>query len=262
MKADVIYYSATGTTKSIAHAFAEGLCCETAFYDLTLPQERAALTGGSGDVAVFALPVYSERFPRFVLEILERIEGGDRPLIGISVYGNIGFGITLEEYQAFAARRGMRFIAAGAMIGQHTYASESSPIGLGRPDAADLEQAREFGRRVREKIENGDDTPAAIPKPSLPRWVADLPENGVRFLLRQPRVNSETCNRCGACAARCPAGAIDAQTLAIEEKRCLRCGACVQVCPRSARDMRFYTKAYEKIFAAAGKKRRENRFFL
>jgi len=97
MKADVIWYSATGTTKSIAHAFAEGLACETAFYDLTLPQKRAAFAGGNGDIVVFALPVYAERFPRFVMETLERIEGGGRPLIGISVYGNIGFGITLES---------------------------------------------------------------------------------------------------------------------------------------------------------------------
>lgn len=262
MKADVIYFSATGSAKAIAYTVSEGLECETAFYDITSPRERAAFQGDDGDLLVIALPVYSERFPRFLMETLNRIDGNGRPMAGISVYGNIGYGVTMEQYRAFADRCGLKLIAAAAVIGRHTYANESSPVGSGRPDAADLEEARNFGRSVRKKAESGDFTTATIPKAAVPLWITKLPEGGVRRLVRRPDADPQICSRCDLCAARCPAGAIDPETLRIEETKCLRCGACVQVCPAGARRMYFKAGAYEKIFRTAGKKRRENRFFL
>lgn len=52
-----------------------------------------------------------------------------------------------------------------------------------------------------------------------------------------PRVDLEACTRCGACARRCPVGAIaiseDAPPV-IHEGECIGCGVCVTACPQAA----------------------------
>jgi uncharacterized protein (DUF362 family)/Pyruvate/2-oxoacid:ferredoxin oxidoreductase delta subunit len=100
--------------------------------------------------------------------------------------------------------------------------------GLGRIDAAAI--------RV-------DGTPPAAAGFALPStfragvltWAA----NAVVFnLLRRSRlrVNVRKCRRCGACAAACPAGAMQlrAGEYRIDEARCQHCYCCSELCPEGA----------------------------
>ena len=54
---------------------------------------------------------------------------------------------------------------------------------------------------------------------------------------------SRKCNGCGACAKRCPTGAIDlAAPKGVNKEKCIKCGRCIVVCPTKAR--RFYGIKY------------------
>lgn len=258
MKIDIFYFSPTGTTKKIAMAIANGLYCETVRHDLTLLSARKGAPVLEGDITLIVSPVYGERIPGFVMSYLKGLHGDGRTLIGVSVYGNMGFGISLEQYASFAAENNFFLIAAGAFVAQHTYASSSAPVGLGRPDAQDLSEAENFGKRIREKLVLSKHTSIVPPKSNLPKFLANTPDGAVRAIIRAPKVDRTLCNSCGACIKRCPLGAIDPVTLVIDERKCLRCLACVQICSQNARNWEFRARAFQKIFARIGEKPKSN----
>ena len=262
MKAEIIYFSATGTTRKIVKAISQGLDCNTHFTDITLEKNRKTYHPSDSDLIVIATPIYGERIPRFIYDFLTHIQGGSRPLIALSVYGNIGFGISLKQFEDYAAKNHFRLIAAGAFIGQHTYASEEVPVAYGRPDIVDLKQAAEFGRKIREKINTNDFISPDIPKSTLPKFITRLPDALTRFLIRQPVLDALICNACQACSNSCPVGAINSASLQIDEQKCIRCYACVKACPKSARVAKFRFRIFGQIFKIIGKKRKENQMFL
>jgi len=262
MNTDIIYFSATGTTKAVVTAISKGLNGNVHFTDITLPEKRKNVTTINGDLIIIAIPVYGERIPHFLFDYMKQIKGDGALLAAVSVYGNMGFGISLEQFKDFAKTNNFRLIAAGAFIGQHTYASKEAPVAYGRPDDGDLRQAELFARSIQQKIESGDFACPEIPGCTLPGFITELPDSGTRFLVRQPRIEGTSCNACGACARKCPLGAIDLKTLEINESKCLRCYACVKICPKEARISGLRLPVFKSIFYYAGMKRKENQIFL
>jgi ferredoxin len=263
MKTEIIYFSATGTTKSIVTAISKGLRGEVHFTDITLPEKRKDAIEIDCDLVIAAIPVYGERIPHFLYDYLKNIHGNGTYLAAISVYGNIGFGISLEQWKRLAETNHFRLIAAGAFIGQHTYASREAPVAYGRPDESDIREARTFAEDIQKKLDTGDSKCPEIPKCTLPGFITKLPDSGTRLLVRQPRINNRTaCNNCGACVRKCPVGAINSETLEISENKCLRCYACVRVCPQKARTAGLRLSVFRTIFFHAGMSKKENQIFL
>ncbi|BAK99239.1 hypothetical protein OBV_20410 [Oscillibacter valericigenes Sjm18-20] len=262
MKTGIIYFSATGTTKALAEAVSRGLSGNVHFMDVTLPESRKNGIIVDNDLTIIAAPVYGERIPGFLFDFFHRIKGNGTPLAAISVYGNMGFGISLQQYREFAEDNHFRLIAAGVFIGQHTYATKMAPVAYGRPDEYDLQQARRFGESIQKKMDRGDGTPVFLPATVLPRFITAFPDSGIRLLIRQPRVKEAGCISCGVCALKCPMGAIDFRTLKIHEQKCLRCYACVKVCPKAARIAEFRFPMFRSAFNRLGAKRKENQIFL
>ena len=262
MKTEIIYFSATGTTKALVEAISQGLNGDVHFTNITSPKNRKDNIVVDNDLTIIATPVYGERIPHFLYDFYTQIKGNGSPLVAVAVYGNMGFGISLEQFKDLADHNNFRLIAAGAFVGQHTYASETAPIAYGRPDQDDLKQARIFGGNIQRKMDTGNFLPVDLPKSALPKFITEFPDAGTRFLIKQPRVIKRACNECGACARKCPVGAIDLKTLEISEQKCLRCYACVRGCPKNARIADFHLPIFRIVFRHAGIKRKSNQTFL
>lgn len=262
MKTEIIYFSATGTTKAIVEAISQGLTGDVHFRDITLSKNRKDTIIINNDLTIIAAPVYGERIPKFLYDFFKHIKGNGKPLVALAVYGNIGFGISLEQFKDLAEINNSKLIAAGAFIGQHTYSSDTSLIAQGRPDQNDLVQAHLFGKSIQRKINTSNLTTIDLPKSKIPKFITKFPELGTRILIKQPQIKKSICTACGACASVCPMNAIDITTLKIDDKKCLRCYACVTICPQSARIAEFRLPFFKTVFHFMGTKRKENQTFI
>ena len=236
-KVAIVYFSPTGTTKKILDGIVEGFHVATVKQiDLTLPAAKTQdFVIKQDDFAIIGAPVYGGRIPVIAAQRLKQLKADKTPAVLLVVYGNRAFEDALLELSELVKEAGFIPVAAGAFIGEHSYSTTATPIAVGRPDAQDLIQARDFGAMVRKKmgkIQNLDAT-AALPLPGNSPYkdYGAWPE-------MSPIILEDICNLCGECAAVCPTAAITVDTKVItDKKRCISCCACVKSCPIEARVM-------------------------
>lgn len=231
----LIYFSPTRTTKKIVSAIAEGLQIDSVQHlDLTLAGADSRVNEEVRDgLAVIAVPVYGGRVPVLAKERLCLVHAKGVPAAVAVVYGNRAYDDALLELRDLSVELGFVPFAAGAFIAEHSYATEAIPIATGRPDAADLERAREFGRMIRKRLHEIDqwDNARAIAVPgNLPykeRW--SQPHT-------TPVTLADLCTRCEACVGLCPTRAITVEEVVVSDPdKCIICCACVKFCPEGAR---------------------------
>lgn len=111
------------------------------------------------------------------------------------------------------------------------------PVIPGRPDSADLSNARSFGERIAAKvaaapsIEQFRDVSVPGRRPYIDMKDSRAKLSGVDLV----SVDGE-CVQCGKCARLCPVGAIDLDRIAaVDRTQCILCHACVKHCPTKAR---------------------------
>jgi ferredoxin len=279
MKAEVRYFSATGIGKKIADEFVRGLGLDTRYVNITRPDNRETVGGQNTGLEIFVVPVHGERIPGFLYNYLHGIKGNGRPLVTMAVYGNVGMGISLAQFEKLARETNFNLIAAGAFVGEHTFChfgasgasyrqSQSADsrlarnhVGEGRPDPTDLADLYYFGQQVRRKVDMKLAAPVKLPGPRVPMFIAGFPERGTRFIVCQPDVDNNICRKCGDCAKNCPVGAIRLDSLEIDVSKCIRCMACIHRCPVGARTSMFKASGFDWLFRQIGKTRRKNVFY-
>jgi ferredoxin len=233
--AKLLYFSPTQTTGKIVEGIGRGLGVSAlSRLDLTGP-EAAMLPETVLDDALVVLgaPVYAGRLPVEAVRRLRRFRGSGLPAVIVVVYGNRAYEDALLELRDLAVELGFIPVAAGAFVGEHSYCGPDTPIAVGRPDAADLAQARGFGAAVAARLGALPELAAVAPI-GVP---GNFPykENGLRAGV-SPAVREEVCAACGQCVAVCPMAAIRLDpSPATDKDRCIRCCACVKVCQTGAR---------------------------
>jgi ferredoxin len=231
----LIYFSPTRTTKTTLMAIAEGLGAERVEHlDLTTADaESREFEKVDNTLVIIGTPVYGGRVPLIALQRLQALQARGTPAGIVVVYGNRAYEDALLELKHLVAEAGFIPVAAAACIGEHSLASETTPLAIGRPDSQDLGKAKEFGRAIREKVE-GIGTLAAAPPVEVP---GNFPykERGERRNV-SPVTRKASCVSCGKCVALCPMGAITMEDSAVSDPNaCIRCCACVKDCPEGAR---------------------------
>jgi hypothetical protein len=135
--------------------------------------------------------------PEVVLTSLEKIRGNGQPTILVAVYGNIGYGIVLQQLDQLAQIQGFTAVAAASYIGEHSFSTIELPIAPGCPDADDLENAKNFGRLIKEKLNKIDDL-SHVEKFTLlghlPLMARILPKNSARLFSKDPEIIKDRCN--------------------------------------------------------------------
>ncbi|MEN6390942.1 MAG: EFR1 family ferrodoxin [Syntrophomonas sp.] len=228
----IVYFSPTGTTKTIIQGIARGIDhspVET--IDITKPEVRKRpLQTSENDLLVVGVPVYVGRVPAIALDWLCTLKAHNTPVVCIVVYGNREYDDALLELKDTMVKQGCVPIACAAFIGEHSFSSSETPIAAARPDASDVNHAVLFGKRVNEKLLSiasvdhiSDITvPGSYPYRQFSPWVLD-------FI-----AINDKCSLCGICVQECPVGAIDLEkSISIDVKSCILCCACIKKCPEN-----------------------------
>ena len=234
-KAQLIYFSPTGTTQKVVHAIAQGFNPEAVSHlDLTPPEAvRLENRPRPYDLVILGVPVYAGRVPPDAKRRLAPINGNGAAAVLVVTYGNREYEDALLELRDIAIKSGFRPVAGGAFIGEHSYHSAEMPIAGGRPDVKDLEMALQFGRAIRQKISNLtklDELPVLEVPGQFPykEWGPSR--------LAAPVTDETVCTKCEQCAGVCPKAVITiGDTVMTRADDCIHCSACVKICPTGAR---------------------------
>ena len=233
----LVSFSPTGTSKTVVQAVARGIGHgNEELIDLTRPEVRKQqLQTPENALLIVAVPVYVGRVPDLVIEWLQSIQAEKTPAVCIVVYGNREFDDALLELRDILTERGCRPVAGAAFIGEHSFSTDDTPIAVSRPDADDVKQAEEFGRKVKETLQSIQ-TADQIPDLSVP---GNHPYRVFEGALTMDIDVTDDCVQCGVCAEACPVEAIDPEdSRAHDQQKCILCCACIKACPENARSMR------------------------
>ncbi len=259
----LLFYSPTGTTKTILNAIIERMELKTiTLYDLTLPKDRERSIQITEDLLIVGIPVHYSQVPRLVHPNIEKITGKNQPTFLVAVYGNVSAGFVLHQLKSAIEPQGFRVIGGASFVAEHSFSSVSFPIALGRPDNNDIEIARDLGLAIIEKVMKYNSIDL-IPGPifKIPTQSLPIPNTQiVKQIVNQPIIDKEICTNCKTCAKHCPTGAINPDSLLINEELCIRCAACVKNCPNHARRIEFLM--IPPFFKKAQHTRREPRIYL
>ncbi len=242
-KVHAVYFSGTGTTKKMVNHIADKLV-----QMLNLPKEEFDFSilenrkfekvFTNEDLVVFGVPVIAGRVPNVLLKYLDTIKGNGALAVPIVLYGNRNYDDALIELRDILAKDGLKPIAAGAFIGEHSF---SKILAQGRPDKDDFAIADDFACRIFEKITGKDFDPDKLieVKGETPYRYYYKPRDskGVFVDIRKvvPKTKKELCDDCKLCAEICPMGSIDHDDPSKMIGICIKCCACVKRCPKQAK---------------------------
>ena len=157
--AALIYFSPTGTTRKIVSRIARGIG-STELSDLDLTMDQPIPKHSRSDIVIIGAPVYAGRIPLVTIQRLKKISVKEIPAVVVVLYGNREYEDALLELIHLSRSCGFQPVAAGAFIGEHSFATETYPIAMGRPDLEDLELAENFGAKVARELSSTGFSPA------------------------------------------------------------------------------------------------------
>ena len=237
----VLYFSPTGNARKVATEIGEKISqllqLPVDKMSFTLPKEREKnFIFGQDDIVICTTPVYAGRLPNKILPFIQdNIKGNGAIAITVNVFGNRNYDNAPIEFYNEMKKNGFKVVAVAAVPTEHVFLED---IGRGRPTLQDMTSVLDFAEKAGKKILEGNlsdelDVPGAYPAAYYtPLGVDNQP---VQFLKAKPETHLELCDSCGACARRCPMGAISFEDTSLVPGVCIKCQTCVKICHTKAK---------------------------
>lgn len=256
---NALYFSATGVVARVVKNIAKSLDENFKDLNITLPDSRKeGLRFDSDDLLVVGVPVYAGRVPKLVTEYFQHVNGNNTPAVFVVVYGNRDYEDALVELRDMFEDSGFVGLAACSFIGEHSYTSQ---VATGRPDEMDLEIAKDFSGKIKDKLnrtETIDELEFFFIKGNLPyKDLTDFPQ-------MSPDTD-DSCIKCAICAKFCPTKAISFEDFSkIDSKKCIACCSCIKRCPVDSKSMNheFFNTIKEKLINNCKEVRKEPELFI
>lgn len=229
MSVYALIFSPTGGTQKAAEIIAAAFDPAFTTVDLLCREnDFSAVSFGADDVCIVAVPSYGGRVPATAIERISAVKGGGAAAVPVVVFGNRAIDDTMLELVNTLYAAGFRCAGGISAVAEHSIVRE---FAAGRPDADDAAELRSFAEKIAARIKAGE-----IPeKLAVPGNDPYQPFGGLPL---RPMVIPENCDKCGACAKKCPVGAIPADDPCNPNNDiCISCMGCIAACPKGARKL-------------------------
>lgn len=256
LKINVVYFSATHTTRKVVRTIAEQFIGEKKEYNITQQVIEGEVWLTENDLLIVGIPVYSGRIPAQALISLNRIKANHTSAIIVCVYGNRDYDDALLELKEVVESNGFTVISAGAFVAQHSIFPK---VGQNRPDEKDIFKIKEFAIQsvqLLESITKLSSVQAFEVKGNKPYKVPGK-------IPLYPK-GDKRCDECGTCVKMCPTEAISKHNPRKTDKdKCIACGRCIVVCPQQARSFGglLYKLARKKFIKSNSERKEPSVFF-
>ncbi|MHA1724028.1 MAG: EFR1 family ferrodoxin [Promethearchaeota archaeon] len=240
MKIALIYFSATGNTRTIADQIKQQLTLakiKIDTIDITTPDVREGLLNSlDHDKIIFGFPIYYRRAPEIIRTWLKKLKKKERKCAVYFTYGGVTTtGVALQDIVSILNERGFNLLAAAEFLGSHTFNLAGWNLMNDRPNEEDKTVARTFAQEILKKFTNKNVKPIYF-KP-LSRYENknfDEKARSTKKIIPLPYIIPKACVYCGNCEKSCPNRAIVMQKSKINKMKCIRCLRCLIICPENA----------------------------
>jgi len=248
-----MYFSPTGGTKKVMDILTEGLSVDSRIDLSAADADYSTYSFTNEDVCLIGVPSFGGRVPSIALERMRKMRANGAMAVLLVVFGNRAYDDTLLELKNEASACGYTVGAAVAAVAEHSIMRQ---YGVGRPDAQDEAELRQYSKEIEELITNRKN----VKDFTVPGNSQYRDYSGVPF---KPKAD-KSCTKCGLCAEKCPVQAIPHDDPAsLDKEKCISCMRCITICPQNARKLnKTVLFAASQAMKKAFEGRKQNELYL
>jgi ferredoxin len=245
-----VFISPAGTTARTARAMATALAdlgtphtlCDLGKRPAPIEEVRSMVADPEQPTVLFVgSPVYSSHAVPPITDFISALPTlANCFAVPFVTWGGVTSGLALPEMAAALTAKGAVLAGAARIMAVHSLMWRlSDPVGIGRPNDDDLQQAAGLAVNVARQAAAGSLIP--LPIEDLHYQPADKVEamrqlniTKAKQTLPPRTVNPDRCTACGICRDECPVTAIVLDPLPRFLDHCFLCFNCVRFCPEEA----------------------------